>query len=134
VSTPRQQLAEQIKKDNPTWIVNAYPMTPKRVTPNKPVVSVFRTDVAIGGTVQILEHALTVHLYGAKVLDAAAEDEQDDLLDGIMLSLERFPGFKLGKASRATFNENTIAGWEITGTCQSANVYRAAVQNERSTP
>lgn len=134
MSTPRQQLAAQFKADHPEWVVNAYPMTPSRVTPNKPVISVFRTDIAVAANVQALEHTLTIHAYGAKVVDAAAEDEQDNLIDGIMLSLERFKGFKLGKASRAAFNENTIAGWEITGTCLSANVYRATVQNERSTP
>lgn len=131
-TTPRQQVAAQILTDRPGWIVVPYPFTPASVAPARPVVTVIRSDLSPGSRLTGLTHELQINLYGAGTVGAKTEDSLDDFLDEIMLSLERVGGFKFDKASRMTYRDETLAGWQITGSVQSANVYRQAVQNERS--
>jgi len=131
VDTPRQQLAARIQTDHPTWVVKDYPEEPKQVRKGKPFISVYRADVAPEGR-QHLGHELTIHVYGSRVLDAAAENELDNILDGVLLSIERYEGCLFRKASRRNFANDTFAGFEITATVFSSNVYRSTVIQERS--
>ena len=122
MSTAREQVADAIKAAHPLWDVRPYPHVPKQVSPRRPVVSVFRTDLepAEGGT---LRHALTLNLYGAASTGAGAEDELDANLDLVMLTLQAMPGVVFTTASRQTFEE-TIAGWQVTCHVKSVNVYK----------
>lgn len=131
MDTPRQQLAAQILADHPTWIVKDYPDEPKQVRAGKPFVSVWRASV-VPAERQHLDHELTLHVYGSKVLDAGAENELDNILDGIMLSIERYPGSRFVRADRRNLVDGAFAGFIITVNTYSPNVYRAAVLNERS--
>lgn len=131
MDTPRQQLAAQIQADNPAWLVHDFPTIPKQVRKGKPVVSVWRSDVAKEG-VQHLKHELTIHLYGAKVIGVEAENELDDHLDGLLLSLERYKGCQLVRAIRRNFADDAFAGFEVTATVYSPNIYRSTVIQERS--
>lgn len=133
-TTPRQDIAAQIKVDSPRWLVCDYPFTPSTVAARRPVVSVFRPELGPGAKPQTLKHELTINLYGDATAGAKAEALLDDYLDAVMLSLERVPGFKFDKATRMTYRDETIAGWQITGAVVSPNVYRAAVLTERSNP
>lgn len=133
-TTPRQDIAAQIKADCPRWIVQDYPFTPSTVTARRPVVSVFRPDLGPGPKQYTLKHELTINLYGDATAGAKAEALLDDYLDEVMLSLERVPGFKFDKATRMTYRDETIAGWQITGSVISPNVYRVAVLEEKSKP
>lgn len=130
--TPRQQLAAQIRADHSGWDVRDYPAEPKQVRAGKPFVSIWRSDVAPAERRQFLSHELTLHVYGSKVVDEAAENELDNILDGVMLSIERYAGCIFGRASRRNFGNDSFAGFEITVSVLSENVYRAAVINERS--
>ena len=134
MATPRETIAAQIATDHPLWLVWPYPDVPKNVAKDRPVVSVWRGTVAPGESRQTLRHDLTLNVYGAKRIADGVEDELDDLLDGVMLSLERVDGFRFTQAERQSFANDTIAGWQITGSVASANVYRSIIIEERSTP
>jgi hypothetical protein len=131
MDTPRQQLAAQIKADNPEWIVRDYPDEPKQVRQGKPYVSVWRSEITPAQR-QHIDHELTLHVYGSKVQDAAAENELDEILDGVMLSIERYEGCRFTRASRRNFSNDAFAGFEIVVAVYSKNVYREAVLTERS--
>lgn len=131
-TTPRQDVAAQIRADCPKWIVTDYPFTPGTVSARRPVVSVFRPELGAGDKAYSLRHGLEVNLYGDATAGAKAEALLDGYLDEVMLSLERVGGFKFDKATRMSYRDETIAGWQITGSVTSNNVYRAAVQAERS--
>lgn len=132
MDTPRQQLAAQIKADHSDWIVKDYPDEPSQVRKGKPFVSVWRASI-VPAVRQHLDHELTLHVYGSKVQDAAAENELDNILDGILLSIERYEGARFVRAERQNFVNDTFAGFVVTVNTYSPNVYRAAVLNERST-
>jgi hypothetical protein len=131
MDTPRQQLAAQIQADNPEWIVRDYPSEPKQVRKGKPYVSIWRASI-VPAARQHLDHELTLHVYGSKVEDAAAENELDNILDGVLLSIERYEGARFIRADRRNLVNETFAGFVITVNTYSPNVYRAAVLNERS--
>lgn len=131
MDTPRQQLAAQIQADHPEWIVKDYPDEPKQVRQGKPFVSVWREAVVPAPRTH-LDHELKLHVYGSRVQDAAAENELDNILDGVMLSIERYAGCRFTRADRRNFANEAFAGFEITVATYSPNVYRAAVLNERS--
>jgi hypothetical protein len=132
VDTPRQQLAAQIRADNPEWIVKDFPDEPSQVRKGKPFVSIWRTSI-VPAERQHLDHELTLHVYGSKVADAAAENELDNILDGVLLSVERYAGARFVRADRRNFVNDSFAGFVVTVNTYSPNVYRAAVLNERST-
>lgn len=132
MDTPRQQLAAQILADHPEWIVKDYPDEPTQVRKGKPFVSIWRASI-VPAARQHLDHELTLHVYGSKVQDAGAENELDNILDGILLSIERYAGARFVRAERRNFGNDAFAGFIITVNTYSPNVYRAAVLNERST-
>lgn len=132
MATPRQILADQIQADNKEYRVVNYPYTPANVQLEHPVVSVFRDGVDPGDTVMMLAHTVQVYAYGARLTGAEAEDDLDDVLDAVWLSVERLPGWKVTGAKRTLFNNDTVAGWMITVTAQSPNVYRQEILKERA--
>lgn len=131
MSTPRQTLAEQIAQDNPAWTVLPYPAVPGQVARGKAVCSVWRGDVNPTVPRSGLTHSVTVNVYGSST-GKAAEDDLDDYLDAVMLSIERVPGFKFESATRQTFANETLAGWQVSLTATSENVYRTEILKERN--
>lgn len=131
MDTPRQQLAAQIRADNPEWIVKDYPDEPSQVRKGRPVVSIWRGSI-VPAARQHLDHELTLHVYGSKVQDAAAENELDEILDAIMLSIERYEGARFIRAERRNLVDGAFAGFVVTVNTYSKNVYREAVLTERS--
>jgi len=130
--TPRGQLAAQINADNPGWQVDPFPRVPERVTKGKPVVSVWRSDTRPGASTTTITHVITIHLYAAKGVTEAGENELDEYLDALMLSIERAKGYTNTTSQRATFADDTLSGLIITTECQSSNVWRETIQKERS--
>lgn len=130
MSTPRTQLAEQIQTDNPAFRVLDYGHRPANVNPGKPVVTVIRTEMGPGERVLALDHTLQVLAIGSKTDPEAAEDELDDLLDAVCLSVERLKNWRITSCKRASLFEDTFTGWVIDVTCTSENVYRDIVTKE----
>lgn len=132
MSTPREQVAAQIESDNPSWRVFNFAKRPANVSLGHPVVAVHRSTVEPSPeSPLVLEHTVEVQAFGARTMDAEAEDEMDEILDGVWTSLERLTGYAVKSAKRATFYEGTLSGWEITAVAKSANVYRDTVMRER---
>jgi hypothetical protein len=130
MATPRQILADQFTADHSGHKVYAYPYAPAEVRAN--VIAVWRTDVnPHPASPKLLRHALTINAYGAATLEEKAEAELDDLLDDIMLSLQRIEGVTFVSAERTVYAEN-FQGWTIKATADSPNVYTATVLTERS--
>lgn len=127
----RVQLAGQIVSDHPAWVVQPCPWVPKQVAQGKPAVSVWRTDLERQGLA--LVHRLTVNLYCARTADAAAEAEAEDLLDELLLSIQRLDAATWTKAERMVFDK-VLSGWQITAELRSADIYRQTILTERATP
>lgn len=130
--TPRGQLAAQIKADNPDWQVEPFPRVPANVSKGKLVVSVWRSDTRPGSNTTITTHVITIQLYAAKGMTEAGEDDLDNYLDALMLSIERKGGYTNTVSQRATFADDTLSGLIITTECQSSNVWRETILKERS--
>lgn len=124
----RVVLAQQIVSDHPAWVVQPCPWVPKQVAKGSPAVSVWRTDLERQGLV--LVHRLTLNLYCSKTADAAAEAEAEDLLDELLLSIQRVDAAAWTKAERMTFDK-VLGGWQITAELRSPDIYRASIIQER---
>ena len=129
-ATARGLVAAQIRQDQPTWDVRAYGYIPGNVSPRRPVVAVWRTDMAPSATSLTLRHALTINLYGSKTAGEEVEEEMDGLLDELMLSLQRLQPFTWEAAARTVWGQ--LSGWQITGYMEPNNPYPALVRAESS--
>jgi hypothetical protein len=124
----RQQLAAQIATDQPDWLVQPFPYVPRQVAKGVPAVSVWRTELERQGLV--LVHRLTVNLYCSKTADEAAETEAEDLLDELLMSIQRLGPASWSKAERMTFDK-VLSGWQVTAELRSADQYQQTVRAER---
>lgn len=113
------------------WRIHGYPHIPAQVRTGAPVVSLWRSDMSPGSNSLELSHDVTINLYGAKTAGDAVEDDLDGLLDALMVTLQRLNRYTWSKASRIAWNDGTLAGWQITGTVSSPNIYREAIIKER---
>ena len=131
MATPRQTLAAALKADHPKWAVFPYLHQPQNVAVGKPVVCVFREAVDPGAKITHLDHKLQVMVYGARTAGDKAEDELDDLLDGVLLTVERLKNWRHTEARREVFFDGTLTGWRITVSMTSENVYRSLTPKEQ---
>lgn len=132
MATPRQTLAAALTADHPKWAVFDYLHQPENVLLGKPVVCVFRGKVEHGAKPTNLDHKVEVMAFGARTYGDRAENELDDVLDGVLLTIERLKGWTWSEASRDEFFDGTLTGWRITASMTSDNVYRTLIHKERS--
>jgi len=129
MATPRQTIADQLIQDYPT----KYAVYPNLYAPatniSQPAIAVYRT--AVEESANGLSHPVTIDAYGQKTMGEKVEDELDEMLDDIMLSLQRLERVYEIKAARTVFKD-TYQGWSITCSVSSGNVYKSAVLDERS--
>ncbi len=123
-SSARGQIAHALQTEHPTWVVKAFPFTPENVARGKPVISVFRPTLSRNTLANVLDHALTITIFAASVDNNKAEDELDDTLDALLLTLQGVPGFTWSTCERQNF-KNEIAGIQISATIRSRDIYRA---------
>lgn len=129
LDTARGQVAAQIAEDNPSFTVHDYPISvPDNLGAGRVVVSVFRESIT--PTDLVLTHGLTVNIF-VQATTAAGENRLDDALDEVLLSIQRLDALNVTEAKRAVFEER-MPGWQIAVEAYSQNIYRSAVQNERS--
>jgi hypothetical protein len=131
MATPRETIADQIIEDYPT----KYAVYPWMYSPTtdlrQPTIAVYRTEVGDHPeTPGNLQHSITIDAYGKRTQGEAVESELDDVLDDIMLSLQRLDRVYDIKATRSVFKDS-FQGWAITCTVSSGNVYKSAVLTER---
>lgn len=131
--TARVVVRDQLRADLPGWDVRAYGFIPGNVRRDKPVVSVWRTDLApISGDSLNLLHPVTVNLYGSRTAGEEVEEELDGLLDLLMLSLQRLDKFTWSGATRTVWGK--LSGWQITGSLTAPDQYAATIRKESRTP
>jgi len=131
MATPRQLIADQLRTDQPDYKVHAFPYLPSEVGTD-PVVSVWRTDLAPSpDTPNLLRHSLELQAIVGPALEERAEAAGDDVLDEVMLSLQRVPGVAGVTAQRTTFAEK-FQGWLVKFHVESENVYKSQVRTERA--
>ena len=133
MATPRQTIADQLLEDY--TLTKEYAVYPWMYSPTsdlrKPAIAVYRTEVTDHPTApNQLRHSMAIDAYGKKSMGEGVEDELDDLLDDIMLSLQRL-GVEFTSAERAVFAES-FQGWTVKCAFDSENVYRQTVLTERS--
>lgn len=128
--TVRAQVAAHIKADlTANYVVRDYPVaSPDNISANKVHVSVYRTELSV--TAQALTHTLEIDVLVGGT-NGPAEDNLDDALDDVLLSLQRMDGVTATSAQRMVFGESFI-GYKIAADVASTNVYRAAVIQERA--
>lgn len=108
------------------WAWKAAPETPANVT-RKRFGAVWRTSLEPAPNGRLATH-LNLDLYGAKALPGeATERELDDMLDAVLLVLQKVPNLKFAKADRATFAE-VFAGWQVQVTINHNNYYAEEVR------
>lgn len=124
----RQVLADQIKADNPALVVCPWVHMPEQVTSGHPVVAVYRERISRLATA--LEHHVKLDVFAALTDGPEAEDEAEDALDLVLLSLQRVPGCTWQEVQRVTFG-GSFAGYTITASMHSADVYKQTVLDEQ---
>ena len=132
--TPRQIIADQFIADHtPAKDYAVYPWMYSPTTDlRKPAIAVYRTEVTDHPTdPKQIRHSINIDAYVGKTQGEAVEDDSDDLLDDIMMSLQRIDGVFGITAKRSVFKD-AFHGWAITCTADSPNVYKSAVLDERS--
>jgi len=131
MATPRQIIADQLIEDYPT----KYAVYPWMYSPATNIstcaIAVYRTEMADHPDApNQLRHSIAIDAYGQKTQGEGVEDELDDLLDDIMLSLQRVEGVYDITAKRSVFKDS-FQGWAITCSADSANVYKSTILSER---
>ncbi|AOY71030.1 hypothetical protein ARZXY2_1477 [Arthrobacter sp. ZXY-2] len=119
--TIREIIAEQIKTDNPTFVVKAFAASKPEI--EKPTVYVYREAVTSIPEKAAIGHEIKVALMVPGLPSEASENALDELLAGVLTSLNRF---KLGQWSRAerTVFYDTYSGYEITVTAHTSNIFK----------
>ena len=135
MTTPRQTVAAQLRTDNATFKVHAFPYLPAQVG-DDPVISVWRTDLAPSpDSPNNLRHSLQITAIVGPTLEEKAEAAGDDLLDAVLLSLQRLDVVAGISAERTVFGDEVkgqFQGWLIKCHAESPNVYKQTVLAERS--
>ena len=135
MATPRQTVADQLRADNETFKVYAFPYFPAQVG-ERNVIAVWRTDIAPSpDSPNLLRHSLQLQAMVGPALEEKAEAAGDDLLDAVLLSLQRVPGVGGVSAERTVFGDEergTFQGWLIKCHADSPNVYKSTVLSEGS--
>lgn len=127
--TAREQIAAQIKTDNPSMSVIAYGASaPENLGAGKVRVSVYRTRLDVTAH---LTHVMQVEVIVAGVGTAKAEDDLDAALDKTLASLQRMDVIRVTSAERAIFDDKFI-GYTINAEVDSVDVYRELIAQERS--
>lgn len=125
----REQIADQIKDDNPSFNVKAYPAdSPENLGRDKAQVSVYREALTANGT--SMEHKLAIEIITGYRESKEASDHLDGTLDLVLTSIERLPGILWTSADYVIFDEK-FQGYKVTVTASSPNYYKNIVRSEQ---
>lgn len=130
--TIRGLVAEQIATDNTDFIVLPYGASaPDNLGAGKSWVSVYRTDVKPHTLANVLTHSITIDCITGATHAEAAEDAADDVLYGVLFSLQRIDEVEFVSATRTVFDEKFL-GYQILCEVHAANIFRSTVLEERN--
>lgn len=130
MATVRQQVADQIRTDNPDHRVDHYPNVPSNVQASALYVDVYLTDLGRNDNDQII-HTLKLDCYASRTSGAEAEDEAETLRDDVLLSLQRMDNVQWSTAQRSSLGpDSQFIGYQITATVTTINVYARIIRQE----
>ncbi len=122
----RKEVADQIKADNPTFIVHDYPVNdPEGIPAGKTWVSVIRDRFEVADNNSYITHHLTVVIATDTAMTAQAEDALDAAVDALMLTLERFDDVYWKVADRKYVK--TFPAYEISLEAIRPQVYKTQI-------
>lgn len=125
----RKLVADQIKLDNPDFVVKAFPANAPENAGRKIFVHVYRDALNYSNTG--LAHELNVDVVVNKQMDEAAQDQADAALDAVLLSLQRVEHIHWTRADLNIFDEKWL-GYKIAGSSSSQDIYKSAILSERA--
>ncbi|MFF2842702.1 hypothetical protein [Paenarthrobacter sp. NPDC057981] len=119
--TVRETIAEQIKADSPEYVVKAFSAAKPEI--NKPTVFVWRENLTNSPQTASVTHDLRVALMVPGPQTEAKENELEDLLHAVLVSINSLTFTQWDNCDRATFFDNWI-GYEITVIANTDNIYK----------
>jgi hypothetical protein len=129
MTTQRQLIADQIKRDNPGFTVKAFGAgAPDNLGAGKTFVQVYRESIKPDQNNLQMDFFIEVMTPAGTTI--AAEDALDVALDSVLLSLERIPGVLWSEAARTNFDDKYF-GYKLSVNLTSPNVYKTIVRNEQ---
>lgn len=128
MSAARALVAQQINQDHAHITAKPWIYAPEQVAAGRPVVAVYRERLGRNGA--RVEHTLKLDIFVSLTDGEAAEDEADDALDDVLLSLQRLGNCHWTECQRVTFAD-AFTGYTVTAVMHSTDPYKSALANER---
>lgn len=123
----RQEVADQLKADNPTFIVKTFPdRAPDNIPPGKVWVNVYRERFEVAANDGHITHFLKVSVAIPQTNSEDAEDELDAALDAVLLSIQRMPDVYWQTATRDILG-GKYESYEITLEAIRPHVYKSQI-------
>jgi hypothetical protein len=131
MSTVRQVVADQIREDNPDFIVKGFPSsTLDKVPTGKTFVRVYRETLEPITNGTSLNHSLTLTVMVASKGTDQSETDLEEALDLVLLSLERSKAVIFQSATRGINDENQPL-YIISAIASTTNHYKSLVREEQ---
>jgi hypothetical protein len=122
--TVREEIAAKIKADNASYSVHAFPVSPpENLAANKVFVSVYRESMTNAPQLAAVTQSLKLQVITAKTGTAIAENELEDALFEVLVSIASLNYVKWTTAERAIFAEKFI-GYEVALEANTENIYK----------
>lgn len=122
--TVREEIAAKIKADNSTFIVKAFPVSaPENLAADKVFVNVYRERLTNAPQLAAVSQQLKLVVLVSKSGTEAAENELEDALYEVLVSLASLNHVQWIDAERATFYDKFI-GYEINLEANTTNIYK----------
>lgn len=122
-----QDVAAQIKADNPTFILHSYAASdPEGIPAGKVWVRVYRERFEVNASNSQITHFLKVDVVIPNKFSTTAEDLLDSAVDDVMLSLERLTDVYWQNATRTIVREK-FEGYEISLEAIRPQVYKTQI-------
>lgn len=123
----RQDVTAQIKADNPSFLVHPFPLSaPENIPAGKVWVNVYRERFEVADNNSQITHFLKVLIVTPKRGTAAAEDELDNAIDAVMLSLEKMRDVYWQEAQRTIVGEKWD-GYEVSLQAIRPQIYKSQI-------
>lgn len=130
MSTVRQIVADQIKADNPEFIVKGFPTTAlDRIPAGKTSVQVYRDRLEPASNGTSLSHSLKIIVMVAKQGTEQAETDLEEALDLVLLSLERSRTVIYSSVDRDVVDDMHL--YVISAAASTTNHYKNLVREEQ---
>lgn len=123
----RKDVADQIKADNPAFIVHPFLASdPENIPAGKVWVRVYRESFSVNDSNSQITHFLKATVIIPNKNSAAAEDQLETAIDAVMLSLEKLTDVYWQDANRVIIRDQFEA-YEISLQAIRPQVYKSQI-------